>query len=112
MKRRINEALKFPLRQARRRGLGLAICLIILAACLGTQSASGQDDTPFARLFDTGVSLAEPLTEELLARPGAWRQVPEDDASHPFTGDAILLNDKLEFWPLRGCFSSPAAALV
>ncbi len=95
MKRPVNGALRFPLRQARLRGPCLAICLFTLAACLATQPASGEDEVPFARLFDTGVSLAEPLTEELLARPGAWRQVPEDDISHPFTGDAVLLNDKL-----------------
>jgi hypothetical protein len=46
------------------------------------------------RLFDSVVSSTRPA-EELMAGQNHWRQVPEDNLSHPFSGDAILLNDKL-----------------
>ncbi len=67
----------------------------MLSTSLATRPACAQDEAPVARLFDTVVSVAGPLTDDALARQGAWRQVPEDNVSQAFNGDAVLLNDKL-----------------
>jgi hypothetical protein len=57
--------------------------------------AGAQDESPLARLFDTGTTATEPLTAEALARRTGWQPVPEDKIDHQFSGDAVLLNDKL-----------------
>jgi len=65
------------------------ICLLIAVP------AFSQDETPLARLFDTGTTAAQPLTTEVLAPRAGWQLVPEDKADHRFSGDAVLMNDKL-----------------
>lgn len=69
--------------------------LSLLAVCCGALLALAQDEAPLTRLFDTGSSSAEPLSEEALAQRTKWHLVPEDTIQHPFSGDAIFLNDKL-----------------
>ena len=47
------------------------------------------------RLFDTAAPSPAPLPAGALeARPG-WVEVPEDDVTHPFKGDAVLLNNRI-----------------
>jgi len=74
----------------------LTRCLALLIACLTVLPAFGQqEETPLTRLFDTGVASAEPLANDAVAKRAGWQLVPEDNVTHPFTGDAVLLNDKL-----------------
>ena len=48
-----------------------------------------------ARLFDTGAASAEPLSAEAIDGRKGWTEVPEDNVSHAFKGDAVLRNDRL-----------------
>ena len=68
---------------------------MLFVACLAAFSACAQDETPFTRLFDTGAASAQPLADEAVAKRAGWTPVPEDKVDHPFSGDAVLLNDKL-----------------
>jgi hypothetical protein len=65
---------------------------------LAVLTAWGQDDAPLTRLYDTvdqRRDAAATLTTAMLeSRPG-WSLVPEDKTNHLFTGDVILVNDKL-----------------
>ena len=67
----------------------------LLIASLTAFSQDVQEQTPFTRLFDTGVASAQPLANEAIAKRVGWTLVPEDKVDHPFSGDAVLLNDKL-----------------
>ena len=67
----------------------------LLLAALAGLPASAQEDTPDTRLFDTGAPLAAKLNQESLAKRSGWRQIPEDTLPPGFTGDAVVLNDKL-----------------
>ena len=74
----------------------LTRCFALLIACLVVSPAFGQqEETPTTRLFDSGVASAEPLANEAVAKRVGWQLVPEDNVTHPFTGDAVFLNDKL-----------------
>lgn len=70
-------------------------CVALILSCLVTWPARGEEETPFTRLFDTGTSSAEPVATEALAKQAGWRLVPEDTVEHSFSGDGVLLNDKL-----------------
>ena len=63
--------------------------------CFSAISARGQDDAPLTRLYDTATPLAGPLTDDLAAKRAGWQQVAEDVINHGFTGDAVMMNDKL-----------------
>jgi len=76
-------------------GAVLSGCLLVLSACLAAWSAYAQEETPFTRLFDTGAASPEPPAEAALANRTGWTLVPEDNVTHQFSGDAVLLNDKL-----------------
>src|SRR5437016_14010784 len=67
---------------------------LLLAACVAAGEARGEEESPLTRLFDTGVSLPAPISEQVVARITGWSQVPEDKTNHQFTGEAVLLNDK------------------
>ena len=54
-----------------------------------------EENTPFTRLYDTGMPAAAPLTREPVAPRARWKLVPEEDLTHRFAGDAVVLNDKL-----------------
>jgi hypothetical protein len=69
--------------------------ILTLLICLGALSGFAQDETPFARLFDARAGVPERLTREALAAQSGWELVPEDNVGHRFSGDAILVNDKL-----------------
>lgn len=74
---------------------GLAVACFVVLASLGGEPASAQDEAPLTRLFDTVVGSSGPTRDGPLAKQNTWRQVPEDNVSHSFSGDAVLLNDKL-----------------
>ena len=74
---------------------GRQVWLLVLLAGFITSSACGQDESPFTRLFDTGTASADRLVDELVAKRTGWRLVDEDNLTHKFAGDAVLLNDKL-----------------
>lgn len=47
------------------------------------------------RLFDTRTDSAAPLPGEALSRRTGWAEVPEDDLTHSFKGDAVVMNDRV-----------------
>lgn len=70
----------------------------LLAACLAVPASCAEDppnESPFTRLFDTGSSSPEPWPAPTVAAKTGWSQVPEDNLTHQFKGDAVLANDKL-----------------
>lgn len=75
--------------------ISLICCLPLLLGCLVALSVHGEEETPFARLFDTGVASAQPWADAAIAKRVGWTLVPEDTVDHKFSGDAVLLNDKL-----------------
>ena len=74
----------------------LWLCLCCAASA---GSARGGDRAPGAvagvRLFDAGKSTPEPLSGEALGRRSGWSEVPENDLTHKFKGNAVLMNDRL-----------------
>ena len=47
------------------------------------------------RLYDTGAASPAPLAPAALAARSGWTQVPEDNVSHAFKGDAVFANNRL-----------------
>jgi hypothetical protein len=73
--------------------LVLSTALFLVAAT--SRGADYEPGTPSAYLFDTGSSAGEPLgAAQLTSKPG-WKVVPEDNVTHKFQGDVVLLNDRL-----------------
>lgn len=61
-------------------------------------AARGAEDEAAAAgvsLSDTGVASAQPLAPAALRAKAGWLRLPEDETSHRFRGDAVLLNDRL-----------------
>jgi len=81
--------------------LGLAMCLVGVLAALpcahaaAAEPADGGDNSPAVRVFDTGASSKEPLTDAAIVAKRGWTQVPEDTLLPAFKGDAVLMNDRL-----------------
>ena len=50
---------------------------------------------PFTWLFDTGSPSPAPLRAKALADKDGWTLIGEDRLDHSFTGDAVLINDRL-----------------
>lgn len=73
----------------------LALSLLVPLACLVASPARAQEDLPLTRLFDTVAVSAEPLAEQAVAQRNGWQEVAEDNAGHRFSGDIVLLNDRL-----------------
>jgi hypothetical protein len=46
-------------------------------------------------LFDTTAPSAAPLTGSALAKRDGWTAIPEDNTTHAFKGDAVLMNNRL-----------------
>jgi hypothetical protein len=69
--------------------------LLLLLAALAGLPVSGQEDAPDTRLYDTSAPFAARLNQESIAKRTGWRQIPEDTLPARFTGDAVVLNDKL-----------------
>ena len=74
---------------------GITICLLALmgAGAATLQGASGEA-LPYARLFDAGVRLADPVPAVDLERRGGWSALAEGETSRSFQGDAVLMNDR------------------
>ena len=53
-------------------------------------------------IFDTGKPSASPLAPEALSGKTGWREVPEDNVSSPFKGDAVFINDRIALVLRRG----------
>ena len=53
-------------------------------------------------LFDTRAALGGRPRGEVLAKRAGWTRLGEDQAAHPFKGDAVFLNDKLAVVLRRG----------
>ncbi len=68
----------------------------LLAAVSGTgRAAAAAPAKPFALLYDTGVASASPLSAADLSGMKGWKRVPENTLKHGFTGDAVLLNNRI-----------------
>lgn len=68
---------------------------IVFAASAAAHATEYEPGTPFTYLFDTGVTSAEPLSAIAVRDKKGWTALAEDDVTHQFTGDAVLLNDRL-----------------
>jgi hypothetical protein len=71
------------------------VSIFILLASLPLLSVRGDEELPVTRLLDTGSPSTERASADLLTIPAAWSQIAEDQTNHPFSGDAVLRNDKL-----------------
>ncbi len=60
-----------------------------------SEFAPGGGGAPFALVYDTGSAAHAPLAPEDMANYRAWEEVAEEDTSHAFLGDAVVLNDKI-----------------
>jgi hypothetical protein len=67
----------------------------LLVACFSGLVLFGQQEDPLTHLYDTGIPSMQPPADEAFAKRVGWTLVPEDKVDHPFSGDAVLLNDKL-----------------
>jgi hypothetical protein len=47
------------------------------------------------RLFDSGTASPVALSGDTLAKHAGWIEIPEDQVTHKFAGDAVILNDKV-----------------
>jgi len=78
-------------------GRGCFVCAAAVLVILSGQVRGADDESAPAGacLFDTGASSAQgPSLADLRTKRG-WLRLPEDETSHRFRGDAVLLNDKL-----------------
>jgi len=76
------------------RFLTVAFLLTWLPRCLAA-AADYEPGAPSTYLFDTGTSSADRLAAAKLDPKAGWTLVPEDDLTHKFRGDAVILNDRL-----------------
>jgi len=70
-------------------------CVLALIPYLKATAADYESGTPSTYLFDTGTSSASPLSAARLDRKAGWTLVSEDDLTHKFRGDTVVLNDRL-----------------
>jgi len=69
-----------------------ALCLFLASLAL---AAEKEAESPFCRIYDTGTRTDLALPAEAFAKREGWRLVPEGNTTHRFTGEAVLVNDKL-----------------
>jgi hypothetical protein len=62
---------------------------------LTAAAADYQPGAPSTYLYDTGAFSAGILSAAKLAPKAGWTLVPEDNLTHTFRGDAVVLNDRL-----------------
>ncbi len=58
-------------------------------------AAEYEPGTPYTYLFDTNAAAQEPLSPTAIREKKGWTALAEDDVTHQFAGDAVLLNDRL-----------------
>jgi len=78
----------------------VTVCLpLFLAAILRWPDSAGAADykagTPYTYLFDTGPKVPVALAADALTARTGWTLLEEDDTTHKFQGDAVLVNEKL-----------------
>jgi len=76
-------------------GLLIAAAWIVPADCQADAADGPEPGSPYTYLFDTGATAAEPLPAAVVAAKKGWKVLAEDDTSHKFAGDTVLLNDRL-----------------
>lgn len=69
--------------------------LLILFAVILSPPALAQDDPSATRLYDTKTPSDRLISEESLKQHAGWALIAEENTTHSFTGDAVMLNDKL-----------------
>ena len=73
----------------------MRVWLCLLAVLLASTPTRGDEESPVTRLFDAGLVSPQPWTSAALEKLSASRQIPEDQTNGVFSGDAVLMNDKL-----------------
>jgi len=58
-------------------------------------TAPGGGAVPFVLAYDTGAASDVPISGDKMAARRDWQKVPEDDTTHAFLGDTVVMNDKL-----------------
>ncbi|MCC6487858.1 MAG: hypothetical protein IT364_10195 [Candidatus Hydrogenedentes bacterium] len=58
-------------------------------------AVAGGGAVPFAVLLDTGAASDAEISSEAMAGFRKWSKVEADDTAHAFTGDAVIMNDKI-----------------
>jgi len=76
--------------------------LVTLAALFSAQSTPAAPPKPTVGLFDTCAVSATPLTASVLSNKAGWTRLAEDDTEHRFTGEAVLVNDRVALVLRRG----------
>lgn len=78
--------------------VGLAIVGLWAGLTLAADAqgrAGGAPSVPFTYLLDTGEPSSEPVRGDAFAKRHTWRQLPEGEVAHEFSGDAVFLNDRI-----------------
>lgn len=75
--------------------LAMLILITGASAAVCAQELDSGSREPFTYLFDTGTSLATPISGDILLKKANWTKLPEDQIAHEFKGDVVFLNDKL-----------------
>ena len=84
-------------RQGPSYGLTSAVTCILAMLPWGLRAAAAdyEPGTPATYLFDTGTSSTGLLPAAKVDPKTGWTLVPEDDLTHKFRGDAVIVNDRL-----------------
>jgi len=72
-----------------------AHCVVALLSCLAAGQVCAQNGGPLTRLFDTVTPSDGPMPGEAVTSRTGWRLIPPGNVDHPFTGDAVLLNNRI-----------------
>jgi len=83
----------FP-RRAWERG-AIALVAWIVFAVSAAHAAEYEPGMPYTYLFDTRATAPDPLSPAAIRGKKGWTALAEDDVTHRFAGDAVLLNDRL-----------------
>ncbi len=75
--------------------MAASLCMFAIAWTTGAIADGPEAGSPCTYLFDTGVTAANPLPAATVAAKKGWKVLAEDDTTHQFAGDAVLLNDRL-----------------
>jgi hypothetical protein len=68
---------------------------LLLMLVAAAHAGDYEPGTPSTYLFDTRTALTEAPAGDKLDPKSGWSLVPEDDLTHKFDGDAVILNDRL-----------------
>jgi hypothetical protein len=68
---------------------------VVATGAAGAATDAPEPSSPSTYLFDTGATAADPMPATAVAAKKGWKVLAEDDTSHKFAGDTVLLNDRL-----------------